>query len=461
MEILNSQNCETRILFLCEDDEKPADFDAKVGSLSTRYDGGNTVIYAGLGKKYDLQIFRNAAADAVRAVNKIKRKSVQIVLPQKTEECAAAAIEGATVGNYHYDRYLSEKKSRLESLSLDIFEENEFKEIKNKLCDVKTVCECADFARDLINDNAAVVTPDYLAKEAKKIADSNPNMKIEILDEKDIQKKGLGLLWAVGKGSATPPRLAIIKYTGDKKSDKYCAIVGKGLTFDSGGLNLKPSGSMETMRHDMSGAAAVLGVAKAAAALNPKINFLAVVPSAQSAIGKDAFFVGDVYKNYSGKTVEVLNTDAEGRLILSDAFSYIIKNYAVKEIVDVATLTGAIVIALGDTVAGMFSNNDDLAKRVFEAGEKTGENVWRMPIRQEHREAIKSDIADIINTSTMKRAASSTTAATFLEFFVEDLPWCHLDIAGTAWNENAAKGMSPKYATGACVRLLWEYLNAK
>ncbi|MCL2845029.1 MAG: leucyl aminopeptidase [Chitinivibrionia bacterium] len=454
MEILNTKNIEARILFLYEDDEKPVDFEAKAGSVATRYDGENVIIYAGLGKdNSDMQVFRNAVADAVRAVNKIKRKSVEIVLPQKNTEYAAAAVEGAVVGNYAYDKYLSEKKSRVENLHID------FDGAADILNSVKIIGECADFTRDITNDNAAVVNPEYLANEAKKIAESNKNMTVEILDHKEIQEKGLGLLWAVGKGSATPPRLAIIKYNGDKTNDKYSAIVGKGLTFDTGGLNLKPSGSMETMRHDMAGAAAVLGVAKAVAALNPKINFLAVVPTAQSAIGKDAFFVGDVYKGYSGKTVEVLNTDAEGRLILSDAISYIIKNYAPTEIVDIATLTGAIVIALGDTVAGMFSNNDDLAKRIFEAGEKTGEPVWRMPIRQEHREAVKSDIADIQNTSTMKRSASSTTAATFIESFVEDLPWCHLDIAGTSWNENAAKGMSPKFATGVCVRLLWEYLN--
>jgi leucyl aminopeptidase len=453
MEILNEKNSQTVIKFLCETDELPVNFEAKALSVTTRYDGENAIIYAGLGKnKDDINVFRNAAAQAIRAVNKIKRKSVEIILPKTDEIYAKTAVEAAMSANYHYDKYLSEKKSKIEKLHID------FDDL-SKLESVKVIGECVDFARDLINENAAIITPEYLANEAKKIAESCENMKFEILDDKDIREKGLGLLWAVGKGSPTLPRLAIVSYNGNKKSDEFCAIVGKGLTFDSGGLNLKPSGSMETMRHDMSGAAAVLGVLKAAAKLNPEINFLAVIPTAQSAIGENAYFVGDVYRNYSGKTVEVLNTDAEGRLILADAFSYVIKNYKPKEIIDLATLTGAIIIALGDTIAGMFSNNDELSKNLFEAGEKTGEHLWRMPIREEHREAVKSEIADILNTSTIKRSASSITAATFLEFFTENTPWCHLDIAGTAWNEGSAKGMNPKYATGFGVRLLWNFLN--
>jgi leucyl aminopeptidase len=455
MKVLNTKNPKTVIRFLGEEDEKIIDFEAKSGSTTIRYDGENAVIFAGLGKaEENLATFRTAVANAVRAVNKIKRKSVEIILPKNDEIYAKIAVEATILANYYYDKYISEKKSKVEELHID------FADLQ-KLETTKILAENVNFARDLINENAAIITPEYLANEAKKIAATNKNMKVEILDEKEIQKLGLGLLWAVGKGSATPPRLAIVKYNGNKKSEKYTAIVGKGLTFDSGGLNLKPSGSIESMRHDMAGAASVLGVLKTAAELNPEINFLAVIPSAQSAIGKDAFFVGDVYKNYAGKTVEVLNTDAEGRLILADAFSYIIKNYQPKEIVNLATLTGAIVIALGDTIAGMFSNNDKLAESLFESGEKTGEHLWRMPIKDEHREAIKSDIADILNTSTIKRSASSITAATFLEYFTEETPWCHLDIAGTSWNENSAKGVNPKYATGFGVRLLWDFLNKK
>jgi leucyl aminopeptidase len=453
MQLLNTKNSQTIIKFLYETDEKLLDFEAKTGDVSVRYEGESTVIDAGLGKdKENLRSFRNATANAVRAANKIKRESVEIILPKSDENFAKIAVEAAVLANYSYDKYLSEKKHRIENLHVDFTD-------LSKLENAKTVAECVNYARDLINENAAVITPQYLADEAKEIALSNENMKIEILGEKEILEKGLGLLWAVGKGSTTLPRLAIVSYNGNKESKEFSAIVGKGLTFDSGGLNLKPSGSMETMRHDMSGAAAVLGVLKAAAKINPKVNFLAVIPAAQSAIGKEAYFVGDVYKSYSGKFVEVLNTDAEGRLILADAFSYVIKNYAPKEIVNAATLTGAIVVALGDTIAGMFSNNDDLAESLFESGEMVDERLWRMPIYEEHREAVKSDIADILNTSTIKRSASSITAASFLEFFTENTPWCHLDIAGTAWNESAAKGVNPKYATGFGVRLFWEFLN--
>lgn len=453
MKILNTKNPKTVIKFLTENDEKIIDFEAKSGEVAVRYDGEIVTVFTGLGKDSgDLCAFRNAAANAVRTVNKIKRKSVEIILPKNDENFAKAAVEATVLANYSYDRYLNEKKSVVENLHID------FADLE-KLKATQIVAESVNYARDLINENAAIITPEYLANEAKKIAGTNKNMTIEILDEKEIKAKGLGLLHAVGKGSATPPRLSIVKYNGNKKSSDYTAIIGKGLTFDSGGLNLKPSGSMESMRHDMSGAAAVLGVLSAAAKLNPEVNFIAVIPAAQSAIGKDAYFVGDVYKNYAGKTVEVLNTDAEGRLILADAFSYTIKNYKPVKIVDLATLTGAIVIALGYTIAGMFSNNDDLADSLFESGEKTGENLWRMPIRNEHREAVKSEIADILNTSKIVRGASSITAATFLEYFTEDTPWCHLDIAGTSWSDSPAKGITPKYATGFGVRLLWDFLN--
>jgi len=444
------------VKFVYENESGVVDFEGKAGTSVERYEGDGLVIYAGLGKeKDDFSVFADAAAKAVRKIRVLKKTDVEIILPQSEQKFAEIAVNSAVSANYSYDKYLSEKPTKIENLYLSpLTEETDW----NKLEQVKTVAEAVNYARDLINENAAIITPEFLANEAEKIAKSNENMKVEILDEKEIRDKGLGLLWAVGKGSATPPRLAIISYNGDKSSQEFSALVGKGLTFDSGGLNLKPSGSIEDMRHDMSGAAAVLGVAKAACQINPKTNFLAVVPSAQSAIGKDAYFVGDVYRSYSQKTVEVLNTDAEGRLILADAFAYIIKNYKPKEIIDVATLTGAIVIALGNTVAGMFSNNDELAKKMFESGENTGEHVWRMPLRKEHREAVKSDIADILNTSTIKRSASSITAAAFLEFFAENTPWCHLDIAGTAWNENAAKGVNPKYATGFGVRLLWDFI---
>lgn len=453
MEIVDTKYSESLIKFLAEDDEKIPDFEAKSGKTTVRYNGDNIVVYAGLGKdRSDISAFKDACANAVREINKLKHEEVEIVLPQKSVEFAGAAVEAAVLADYSYDKYMSEKKTHIKVLHID------YEELQ-KLKEVKIIAESVNYARDLINENAAIVTPEFLDDEAERISEANEKIEIEILDEVQIQKKGLGLLYAVGKGSATPPRLIIAKYTGDSSSEEYTAIIGKGMTFDSGGLNLKPSGSIETMRHDMSGAATCLALLNICAQLNPQINFIVAIPAAQSAIGKDAYFVGDVYESYSKKTVEVLNTDAEGRLILADAMSYIIKHYNPKQIVDIATLTGAIVIALGNTIAGMFSNNDELSQKLIDSSKKTGENIWRMPIRDEHREAIKSDIADVLNTSTLKRGANSITAATFLEYFTENTPWCHLDIAGTSWNDGVAKGITPKFATGFGVRLLWEFLT--
>ena len=457
MSLSEKRDSSVIIRFIYENEGEIADFEGKAKTITERYVDDDLLIYAGLGKdKDDFLTFADSTAEAVRRIKQLKKTSIDIILPQNTQKFAEIALESAVLADYAFDKYLSEKPTKIENMYIV---SNDGELDWDKLNKVKIVAEAVNYARDLINENAAVITPQFLANEAKIIAESDENMNIEILDEKEIQKKGLGLLWAVGKGSATAPRLAVVSYNGDKSNKEFRALVGKGLTFDSGGLNLKPSDSIETMRHDMSGAAAILGVLKAASIIKPKVNFLAVIPAAQSAIGKDAYFVGDVYKSYSGKSVEVLNTDAEGRLILADAFGYVIKNYKLKEIVDIATLTGAIIIALGNTIAGMFSNNDELAKKLFDSGEKTGERLWRMPVRREHREAVKSEIADILNTSTTKRCASSITAAAFLEFFAENTPWCHLDIAGTSWNENAAKGINPKYATGFGVRLLWDFIT--
>jgi leucyl aminopeptidase len=453
MKVSEKGNPKTIIKFLGENDAPLIDFEPKTGKTTVRYDGDNTIIYAGftdVGR--NLLEFKKSCAAAIRTAKKIKHESVGIVLPQQNEFYAAAAVEAAVLANYDYDYHKTEKGTKIKDFYVDFAS-------AEKVLNARIVAESVNYARTIVNENAAVITPEFLAQEAVKIAETNQNMSTEVLDENQIRESGLGLLSAVGKGSATPPRLIIIKYNGDKESNEYTAIVGKGLTFDSGGLCLKPAEGMESMRHDCAGAAAVLGVLQAAAKLSPTINFLAVIPSAQNAIGKDAYYVGDVYTSYSQKTVEVLNTDAEGRLILADAISYAIKNYSPAQIIDLATLTGAIVMALGKTIAGAFSNNIELSANLFDSGENVGENIWQMPIRPEHHEMLKSDIADIMNISLPKRQASSITAAAFLEEFVENTPWCHLDIAGTAWNDSAATYLTPKYATGFGVRLLWDFLN--
>ncbi|MDO5577590.1 MAG: M17 family metallopeptidase, partial [Fibrobacter sp.] len=263
----------------------------------------------------------------------------------------------------------------------------------------------------------------------------------------------------VGAGSSTPPRLIIMEYTGNKNDSFKTALIGKGITFDSGGQNLKPTGHIETMRSDMAGASIVLGVINALVELKAPVNVTGVIAAAHNAIGANAFFPGDIYKSYSGKTIEICSTDAEGRLVLADAISYCINNFKPDKIIDFATLTGAVVTALGEIVAGLFSNNDTLAAKLFDAGEICGERLWRLPMYKMYCDSIKSDIADLRNLSKFKKGtASSITAAAFLKEFVGDIPWAHIDIAGTAFNEGAACGEIPQFATGFGVRLFLEYV---
>jgi leucyl aminopeptidase len=387
----------------------------------------------------------------------LKRKQVSLIQPRivtKGSTAGNALLEGAILGSYSFSKYKSDKPETVETVEItgSVLAKNDIRRMA-------TITDSVCFARDLINDNAGEVHPERLAREARAIAAHSKSITCTILTEKEIQRKGLGLLYAVGQASPFPPRLILVHYTGARSTKRISAIVGKGITFDSGGQNLKSDKYMDNMRTDMAGAAAVLGTMKALAGLNPAINVVGVIPAAHNAIGSRAYFPGDVYTSYCGKTVEILNTDAEGRLVLADAISYCIKHFKPARIIDCATLTGSIITALGDTIAGLFSNNDTLAEALLKSGEKTGERLWRMPLCDEHRESMKSDIADLRNLSKLPRGhAGSITGAAFIEAFAEGLPWAHLDIAGTAFNEGEARGEIPKFGTGFGVRLLLDFL---
>lgn len=452
---------ETEIILVASDSkELPRDFKGDKGETAVRYRHAGTIIYAGLGKGGTVtrRVVQASAAAAAREVASLRRTTVSLHAPkikEKEESFAEAALTGALLGFYGFDRYKSEKRPQVMELELvggDL--------TLKKASAIKGICESVNYARDLVNENASTLYPARLAAEARKLC-RGQSMICTVLDEKAIEKKGLGLLKAVGQGSPFPPRLIIMRYIGAPRLRKKTALVGKGITFDSGGQNLKPSGHIETMRQDMAGAAAVLGTMKALLVLKPRINVVGVIAAAHNAIGNDAYFPGDVYASHSGKTVEITNTDAEGRLVLADAFSYVQKTEKPTELVDLATLTGGIIVALGDTVAGLFSNDDALAKALYESGEATGERLWRLPVYEEFSEVMKSDLADLRNTAKLKKGyASSITGAAFLQEFVRDIPWAHLDIAGTAFNEREERGEVPKLATGFGVRLLIDYLTA-
>lgn len=457
--VMESPGADTVIqLIVKENADTVLDFEGNKNEVAVRYSDTRTIIYCGLGERdacNDTAI-RSAAAAGTRKANDLKRTKAAIVQPagiECSDSSGAALLEGALLGSYTFTKHMSGKKTVLTGLEISNTVLS-----KKEAQSIHALCEGVFYARDLVNDNAHEITPQQLAKEAQTIASKSPNMSCTILTEKEIRQKGLGLLYAVGQGSPTPPRLIIMHYKGAPKNKKTIAIVGKGITFDSGGNNLKPSGSIETMRSDMAGAATILGTMKALTALKPPVNVIGVVSAAHNAIDGTSFIPGDIYTSYSGKKVEVLNTDAEGRLILADAISYCVKQYRPTEIVDMATLTGAMVVALGETISGVFSNNDALAAQLVQSGEKTGERLWRMPLFDEHRESLKSDLADIRNISKWKRSGSSITAAAFIESFAENTPWAHIDIAGTAFNEGENRGEIPKFGTGFGVRLLVDYL---
>jgi leucyl aminopeptidase len=450
----------TRISFVTKEETKEIiDFSGDTGELAVRYDKKIATIYCGLGEKKSCTptSIRTAAAKAIQKAADLKRDTVSFIAPdEKLCKTAGvvAAIEGALLGAYRFVKYKKEKSDSVNKIEFVVPSIS-----AARLQRIETVCEAVCYARDLTNENASVVTPERLAREARTIGKTG-GIRVAVLDEKAIAKKGLRLLEAVGQGSATPPRLIIMEYAGNRSTKDKTLIVGKGITFDSGGQNLKPTGHIETMRLDMAGAAAVLGVMKALAVLKPTINCVGCVAAAHNAIGENAFFPGDIYGSYAGKSVEINSTDAEGRLVLADAIAYCRDAVKPSRIIDLATLTGGILTALGELVAGLFSNDDGLAAALFESGEATNERLWRFPLYQEYRDSLKSDIADLRNLSKFKKGyASSITGAAFIQEFVGETPWAHLDIAGTAFNEGGTRGEIPAFGTGFGVRLLLNYLK--
>jgi Leucyl aminopeptidase len=457
LKISKTAHLSTRLLFRTKNaGPSMADFEGEKNDVSVRYEGNNALVYCGIGDETAVtgNSVRTVAAKGVQKVLELKRTEVSIDLTGLSALFPwRAALEGVILGAYKFSKYKSDKPASLAAVEL-VGESPSASEAQQ----VAVLCESVNFARDLVNENASVVFPEAFAKESRKLAKKS-HLKCTVLTEKDIDKKGLGLLKAVGQGSPYPPRLVMIEYRGSPRSKDITALVGKGITFDSGGQNLKPTGSIETMRCDMAGAAAVLGVMRALAVYKPRINVVGVCSLAHNAIGRDAYFPGDVYTAYNKKTVEINSTDAEGRLVLADAISYCNDVYRPGRIIDLATLTGGIITALGSTVAGLFSNDTRLTELLFAAGERVSERLWAFPLYEEFIESMKSDRADLRNTSKKKKGwASSITGAAFIREFAGDTPWAHIDIAGTAFNEESADGEIPQNATGFGVRLLVDFL---
>ena len=321
-----------------------------------------------------------------------------------------------------------------------------------KITEASNVIDGVILARDLVNEPANILYPETLAERAA-LAGKESGFEVEILDKNEIEALGMKAFLEVAKGSIHEPKLIVMRYMGNPKNNEKIGLVGKGLTFDTGGYSLKPSTSMDTMKSDMGGAAAVIGTMQALAKNKVQKNVIAVVAACENAISGGSYKPGDIIGSMAGKNIEVLNTDAEGRLTLVDAITYIIEKENVEKIVDVATLTGAVLVALGTEITGVISNNDDFYDELLVAGKRSGEKFWRLPNDKCFKKLYKGDFAELKNTGG--RNAGTITAGMFIEEFVQDKPWLHLDIAGTSWTDNG-NDCTPKGGTGAPVKTLYE-----
>ncbi len=430
--------------------------DLEKGEVFPVVEGHRLLLFVGLGKadKLTLTDLRIQVRKALLSSYLKKIKTVELILHTKEEAAVKAVIEGVLIGTYTWDKYKSKEKDdktiKDKHITIAVEPKKEYEQ-------TVIICEGVKLTRNLINDNADLITSEYLEKTVRGLIKGHKNISLEVLNKKGLKAKGLHLHLAVNQGSTKEPKLVIVKYAGGKKDEGYTAIVGKGMTFDTGGINLKSTNHIETMKIDMSGAGAVCGILKNVLKLGLKKNLLLVLSIAENAIGSKAYKPGDVIVGYAGKSVEIGNTDAEGRLVLADAFSYVVKNYKPTKMIDIATLTGACVMALGFDYSGLFSNSDELAKELLASAHQTDDRAWRLPIYPEIKEYIKSPIADLKNTSSI-RGAGACTAAEFLHQFADDTTWAHLDIAGSAYVESQGRFYYGHGATGAGVRLLTDYL---
>lgn len=445
-------------------------FSGKAGQLLfTPVSDNNQIMYvffAGLGKgkkgAQAVEIYRRAIGQTVRTAQRHKLVSLAFTLPDAqlfgvdAQYLAQQTATTLRIACYLFDTYISDAERKHDKpLEVILVVSNNKDEIQKGVDAGMTIGHAVNQTRYWIDLPPSTLTPPELADKAKEIADET-GLKLTTFGEEKINEMGMGGLAAVSRGSHQDCRLVIMEYKVADKNAPTLAFVGKGITFDSGGLNLKPPsgpGAMETMKDDMSGASAVIGAMEAIAKLKPKVNVIGITPLSENLPSGAAAKPGDIVRFYNGKTAEIKNTDAEGRLVLADALSYTVKHLKPDAIVDIATLTGACMIALGPFFTGMFSEHEDLATRVEESAQRSGDFVWRLPLTDDYKKGIKSNVADICNINTRKYYAGGTTAACFLQHFVGDTPWVHLDIAGTAFDVPDISYYR-QGATGAAVRLL-------
>lgn len=438
------------------------DYTGEAGWTQTYYPPKARYIVSSNGDE-GVEGLRVAVASIVREARKLKTRHLAIYISGNLDAYTAIGADGvvreaviaAIMALYDpADTYKSREKKTPTIEKITICSSlGEWEAAANALSLGRIIGEAVNYARTIADAPASDMNPESIEREARRLA-SKLGLEIEVLRREDLEKLGMNGILGVGRGGGVEPRLIILKYRGRRGEGWDLAVVGKTVTFDAGGLDLKPASYMLDMKYDKSGGAAVLGIMKAAAELGLPVNIIGALPAVENLPGPPAYKPRDILRMYNGLTVEVGNTDAEGRLILADTLSYIEKNYMPKKIIDLATLTGAIIRALGNYATGLFSNNDELAKEIEEAAEISGEKVWRMPLWKEYYQYLKSNFADTNNVGGTP--AGAITAAAFLSKFIENTPWAHLDIAGTAWVQNGhpKKPYYANAATGVGVRLI-------
>jgi leucyl aminopeptidase len=451
---------------------KLGDFKGKEGTSAVIYGnnsiGAKRVLLVGLGdkKKATLDTIRKAAANAAKKSVEIKAEKVSLALHRAFEgkfdapAMGRAMGEGTYLGSYRYDEFVTkDENGRLNSLNVEVIDSDsaKIKKLDKGLQSGVIIGRAQNYARTLANRPANIINPEALAAEAKRMAKTTGRLSCMVFDEKQMAAKGMGGVLAVGSGSKNPPRFIILKYSPAGKAGRgrpTIALVGKAITFDSGGISIKPADKMDEMKLDKTGGIAVLGTMKAAAELKLPLNILGIIPSAENLPSGTSYRPGDIITTFSGKTVEVLNTDAEGRMILCDGLAYAAaQNCSI--IIDIATLTGACRVALGKYMAGLMGNDEKLMRQIQAAAEESGEKVWPLPSGDEYAEEMKSKIADLKNTGS--KWGGACTAAAYLRQFVGDTKWAHLDIAGTEMFDKTTE-YTTEGSSGFGVRLLTTYL---
>jgi len=424
------------------------------------------VLLVGMGKKKEItgEGLRRIAGQAAQHAGKLNVGRVGFLLPKETgsiptAEAAKPLAEGAMLGAYRFETYKSmqdDKKNSRASLKQWVLLDPEGISAPKAMQEGVVRAEATILSRDLGNLPANDMTPDAMAKRARALAKRH-GLKVKVLERAEMERLGMGMFMGVAKGSRQPPKMIILEYRA-KKASQTLAFVGKGITFDSGGISLKPGAAMDEMKFDMCGAAAVLGAMEGVGRAKPAVNVIGVIPACENLPDGEAVKPGDILRSYTGKTVEVLNTDAEGRLILGDALAYTIKQYKPEAVVDLATLTGACVIALGHYATGAVGNHDGLMERLVSAGQSSGDIVWPLPNFPEYGKGLEGKYGDLQNIAG--RDAGAITGGLFLKHFVGETPWVHLDIAGTAWGVKNIGHIPHEGATGVGARLLLDLAQA-